>query len=114
LPDENESLHKKIDWRFEMRIPGGGFCERLNQYDFLAPEQEYQESVIYEYSSSMSSDDWKRTRKGRFFVKFADGTFGRIALDIDSMSSSRPLLLLGWHNPKSGSRNLAALGSTEQ
>jgi hypothetical protein len=46
-------------------------------------------------------------KNGRYFLKFADDTYGRIHFKIDGASDSRPLYMESWLNLKPGSRNLA-------
>ncbi len=110
LPKTNESYGKIYDWSFEARIPGGGFVTSDSDYAFEAPATDYQESIRFEYSSTMQQEQWKRSRRGRFFVKFPDGSFARIRIKIDSASdaTSSALSLTSWLNLKVGSRNLSS------
>ena len=108
LPMDNEINSKRFDWSLEARIPGGGFLKNASDYNFEAPETGYLESIRFGYLANLPQEQWKRLRHGRYFVKFADGTFGRIRFSIDAASDRRPLSLTSWMNLKPGSRNLAS------
>ncbi len=108
LPMDNEINYKRYDWSFEARIPGGGFLESDSDYKFEAPEDGYKETVRIEYSATMPEGQWKRTEGRRYFVKFADGSYGRIRFSIDGSSNSTPLDMTSWLNLKPGSRNLSS------
>ena len=99
---------KRYDWRLEAHIPGGGFIKNGSDYNFEAPEDGYVETIKFEYAASMPQEQWKRSRNERYFVKFADGTHGRIRFSIDGSSDMSPLLMTSWMNLKPGSRNLAS------
>lgn len=107
LPKDNEINLKRYDWSFEARIPGGGFIWSDNDYNFKAPETGYTEIIRIEYRASMPMEQWKRAASGSFYVKFADGSHGRIRFYIDGSSDRTPLMLESWLNLKPGSRNLA-------
>lgn len=107
LPMDNEINSKLFEWSFEIRIPGGGLAWDQSDLEFEAPATGYEESVQYEYSATMPREEWKRVRQGRYFVKFADDTYGRIQFSIDGGSDRSPLYMESWFNPKPGSRNLA-------
>lgn len=104
----NEVVYKELfDWSFEAKISGGGFVWCENDYKFEAPEDGYTESIRVEYKANMSKEVWKRIAQGSFFVKFNDGSHGRIRLSIDGFSDRFPLMLGSWLNLNPGSRNLA-------
>ena len=108
LPMDNEINSKRYDWSLEAHIPGGGFIKNGSDYNFEAPEDGYVETIKFEYAASMPQEQWKRSRNERYFVKFADGTHGRIRFSIDGSSDMSPLLMTSWMNLKPGSRNLAS------
>jgi len=108
LPMDNEINSKQFDWSFEAKIPGGGFVWSDNDFNFDAPETGYKESIRYHYSADMPREEWKRFQHGRYFVKFADGSYGRIRIDIDGGSDRKPLKMTSWLCLKPGSRNLAS------
>lgn len=104
---EGYDVYSAFDWTFEARIPGGGFIWNDSKYNFTAPESGYKESIRYHYPASLPREKWKRFQSGRYFVRFADGTFARIQIDIDAGSENRPLSMTSWLSLKPGSTNLA-------
>jgi hypothetical protein len=108
LPKNNEMYGKRYDWSLEARIPGGGFLESDSDYKFEAPEAGYQESIRIEYSATMPEGQWRRSEHRRYFVKFPDGSYGRIRFKIDGSTDSAPLNMTSWLNLKPGSRNLSS------
>ena len=103
-----EEIYEKLfDWSFEARIPGGGFIWSDSDYAFDAPETGYRETIRLEYKADMPKGQWQRMVYGSFFVKFADGSHGRIRIGIDGLSKRSPLMLASWLNLKPGSNNLA-------
>jgi hypothetical protein len=105
LPGNN--AYTLFDWSFEILVPGGGLVWDKSDILFEAPETGYKESIRYEYTATMPREKWERVRYGRYFVKFADGSFGRIQFNIDGGSDRSPLYMESWLNLKPGSRNLA-------
>lgn len=108
LPKNNEMYGKRFDWSLVAHIPGGGFIKNGSDYNSEAPQDGYLETIKFEYGASMPVEQWKRSRSERYFVKFADGTHGRIRFSIDGSSDMSPLLMTSWMNLKRGSRNLAS------
>ena len=108
LPMDNEINSKRYDWSLEAHIPGGGFLKNGSDYNSEAPEAGYLEPIKIEYAATMPKEQWKRSKSERYFVKFADGTHGRIRFDIDGSSDMSPLSMTSWLNLKPGSRNLAS------
>lgn len=105
LPGNN--AYTPFDWSFEIRVPGGGLIWDESDTKFEAPASGYKEVVKYEYSATMPREEWKRVRRGRYFVRFADNTFGRIQFEIDGGSDRSPLYMESWLSLKPSSRNLA-------
>lgn len=99
---------RRFDWSLEAHIPGGGFIKNKSDYNFVAPEAGYEETIQIEYAAAMPQGQWKRSRSERYFVIFSDGTHGRIRFDIDGASDDGPLSMTSWMNLKPGSRNLAS------
>ena len=110
LPADNEINSKRYDWSFEARIPGGGFLINASEYNFEAPPDGYQESIKIAYPSTMDPAQWKRSEFGRYFVRFPDGSYGRLRFSIDGASDSNDgaLSMTSWLNLTPGSRNLAS------
>jgi hypothetical protein len=78
-----------------------------NDFNFEAPESGYKETIRVEYKADMPASKWQKFAQGSFFVKFADGSHGRIRFSVEGFSNSSPLLLGSWLNLKPGSRNVA-------
>lgn len=108
LPNNNESNLKCFSWKLEAIIPGGGFCKRADDYAFEAPESGYQDKIVFDYPISMPPDQWKRFDHGSYFVKFQDGTYGRIQMRINGREDIIPLNLSSWLSLKPNARNLAS------
>jgi hypothetical protein len=108
IPKNNEMYGKLFDWSFEARVLGGGFIKNNSDYNFDAPDNGYAEAIKFEYFSTMPKEDWKKFKYARYFVKFADGTHGRIRFDINGALDDSPLTMTSWMNLKPGSRNLAS------
>jgi Carboxypeptidase regulatory-like domain len=114
LPKEQLYGHP-YDWSLEIYILGGGFVRNENDlslgsyYQFEAPLDGYQEVIKYGFSAQLPKEKWKKIVTDSFFVRFSDGTYGRIRFLIQGSSQNSPLLMETWWNPKSGSRNLSSL-----
>lgn len=108
--EPGNNAYTPFGWSFEARIPGGGFIWSDSDYNFEAPETGYKEAIRYDHPAPQPRGKWKRFQNGRYFVKFADGSHGRIRFDIDAgiESDYGPLSMTSWLNPKPGSRNLAS------
>jgi len=104
IPKDSDALFGMFDWKLEMRIPGGGFCRSKSDYVFEAPESGYEERILMNHPKS--TPGWSKVDSGRYFVRFPDGTHGRIRYTIEGNSDTAPLLLTSWMNLKPGSRNL--------
>jgi Carboxypeptidase regulatory-like domain len=107
LPMDNEINSRLFDWSFEIRVPRGGLIWDESDAKFEAPASGYKEVVRYEYPSTLPREEWKRFQKGRYFVRFADDTYGRIQFQIDGSSDRSPLYMESWLNLTPSSRNLA-------
>lgn len=106
--DRLEGQSQKFSWRAEISVPGGGFVKRSDAFAFEAPLEGYVPVIQFDYPDTMVQKDWKaRVRDQEYFVRFEDGTYGRIKLGIDGDSEKSGLIFESWWNPKSGSRNLA-------
>lgn len=110
LPNTNERYGMIYDWSFEAKIPGGGFVQVDSDYKFEAPETGYQESIQLGSLASLPKEEWKRSMQRRYFVKFPDGSYGRIFLNLNAGTDaeSGPLNMTSWLNLKLGSRNLSS------
>jgi hypothetical protein len=92
------------DWGCEISVPGGGIAARPNSEAFDAPEDGYIGQVRFEYRGEMHAKIYKRSLNRQFFVRFHDGRFARIEVNL-SAQPKRPFgTLVSWFNP-SGSRS---------
>jgi len=81
-------------------VPGGGIQLKDGKFNFNAPEVGYSER--FSKTLSKVSNDWADSFIGEFFIRFADGTYARIHLD---MSTYQFIIRSSYLNP-TGSRNL--------
>jgi len=99
---DNNYDPRKYDWSFTMKIPGGGLTKRQGgRFDFIAPEEGYEESVTI--SMDKDDPDWtvSRNLSHEYFVKFPNGNYARIMV----RNSTGGFRYESHLNP-SGSRNL--------
>lgn len=61
-----------------------------------------------DYFATMPQDQWENYVSRRYFVKFSDGSYGRIRFSIDASTDRAPLAMTSWLNLKPGSRNLSS------
>lgn len=99
---------KQYNWSLEASIPGGGFCKMGSDYSFEAPESGYEEKIGIGYPVNTPAGQWQKAAYGKYFVKFADGIYGRIRFSIEGDSDMSPLMMTSWMSLKPGSRNLAS------
>lgn len=92
------------DWEFEIKVENGGIQESVKEYDFIAPENGYLPSMKFSYKKEETS--WVRFFTKRFFIKFQDGSYGRIILSVDSNVVDLPVEMASWLNLEPGSRDL--------
>ena len=100
--DDSESR----EWELEVSVKEGGIVERTGRFDFLAPEEGYQKSIIITSENELAKGH-VHARAGtdkHFFAKFPDGTYGRFVIGLFSRDDPY-FTLASWINP-SGSRNL--------
>ncbi len=111
LPEKRSERYGMIyEWNFEAKIAGGGFVPVDSDFKFEAPETGYQESIQFGSSSTLPKEEWQRSAQRRYFVKFPDGSYGRIFLYVDAGTRAKygPLNMTSWLNLKPGSRNLSS------
>jgi len=93
-------------WKFEISAPGGGFIERTDQFDFIAPEYGYTETLTFEMSTD--NEDWNDYGiEEEVFAKLKDGNYARLLFRYKPSGSKRgdSFKIYSYTNP-SGSRNL--------
>lgn len=93
-------------WRFEISVPNGGLVERTDQFDFIAPESGYTETLSFEMPAD--AERWNDLgQKQEVFAKLKDGNYARLLFHYGPSNSIRGdyLRIESYTNP-SGSRNL--------
>lgn len=97
---ERENARNPYDWNFEVKVPGGGILLKEGKFNFQAPENGYAET--FSKSFSKEEEEWADSFIKEYFIRFADGTYARVHLD---MSTHQFIIRSSYLNP-SGSRNL--------
>jgi hypothetical protein len=87
-------------WKFSVTMPGGGLQLRTDDYQFVAPSSGYQASDVVDMTPG--SGPWSDVSERSYFIKTADGKYGRIQLSVNAHGS---FAIEGYLNP-SGSQNL--------
>ncbi len=91
-------------WSAELQIVGGGIIEAPWDDDVRrAPESGYVDSLFYP-----DREQKQGVPHRSFYVKTADGKFGRLQINLDARSegATAPCYITGDMNPRPGSRNL--------
>lgn len=96
-----------FNWSYEVTFENGELIERTDEFDFEAPTNGYQQTDSGVMSKSLPGNQWKDRVVRNFFIRFQDGTYARVALEIHA--GAKPFVTLdSYLNPKPGSRNLEA------
>ena len=93
---------EKYNWSFRVRVPGGGLRERNGKFEFMAPEDGYREELTITFD--IDDPNWMSSGNlsEDLFIRFSDGTYGRVWLGTLSATSIR----YNSHYNPTGSRNL--------
>jgi len=97
---------KPYAWKFEISAPRGGFIERTDQFEFIAPQSGYVETLIFEMPAN--SERWSALgAEEEVFAKLKDDNYARIYFRYRPSSNNKgdSFSLEAYTNP-SGSRNL--------
>ena len=98
-----DSNQRPFDWRYQLSIPGGGLIERKAQFDFEAPNANYQSTV--EINMAADAEQWNNRLTKEYFAKLGDGRFARFSVRF--YPGNRNFVVLeSYLNPTPGSRNL--------
>ena len=101
--EKDKDQERNYDWEYTLRIPGGGFIEKQENFDFIAPEDGYQEEIKIGYLKDDKS--WNYFKRCFYFVKFPNGLYG--IFEISAESRRRGVFLFqALINPNPASRNL--------
>lgn len=110
-PDEKRGPNDQkapYAWKLEISAPSGGFIDQRGQFNFIAPEMGYTETLTFEMSEGISSwDDWEHDVSKKVFAKLKDGNYARLFLYYrpSTRKSGDTFRVESYTNP-SGSRNL--------
>lgn len=94
---------RQYNWRCRLSVPGGGLVERVENLNFEAPVNGYQPSM--EVNMPSNAERWQSQFQGNYFVRLADGRFGRLTFRMVA-GGDHFFRLESFINPKLGSRNL--------
>jgi len=101
--EKDKDQERNYDWEYTLRIPGGGFIEKQENFDFIAPEDGYQEEIKIGYLKD--DESWSYFKRCFYFVKFPNGLYG--IFEISAESRRRGVFLFqALVNPNPASRNL--------
>jgi hypothetical protein len=96
------NIESRFDWKVTVQVPrGGGAQWRTDPKDYEAPENGYEETLVASFNAE--DTNWTYVAERNVFVRFADGTYGRLNFRLSAATKS--LTLSSYHNP-SGDRNL--------
>lgn len=92
---------KRFNWQLRI-IASGGLLETQEEFPFLAPENGYQSEIEIAYPVTLE-DSWQTTIERKYFIRLADGRFGRIEFRL--LARNGVFTMQSYLNP-TGSRNL--------
>lgn len=93
----------KFDWVVKIEMLHGGLIEESDPYPYWAPETSYQPS--FEFNVSSNNVPWLSSLDDNFYVKNAQGQYGRMQFGVYSAVTPARLQVGFTINP-SGSQNL--------
>lgn len=91
------------DWRCRISVPGGGLVERVGEFNFEAPAENYAQA--FEFKMPATTKRWQPSLKMEFFLRLADGCYARAKLDIIT-GGDHFIDIESYLNPTPGHRNL--------
>jgi hypothetical protein len=98
-----QSNQPYFDWSVEISVAGGGLVERTEAEEFTAPEAGYREKIQVEFFAANAPGDWTARPKLDYYVRFPDGTFGRVLLEMSVDERGRNMgRLESWYDPSGG------------
>ena len=69
---------RPFDWRYLLRVPGGGLVQREGQFDFEAPLDGYQPAI--EVKMAATAEQWTSRLTRQYFAKLPDGRYARFSI----------------------------------
>ena len=101
--DKSPEQREGYDWEYTLRIPGGGFIEKQENFDFIAPEKGYKEEVKIGYKKT--DEGWCDFKRCFYFVRFSNGLYGVFEIKAGVRGNGR-FRFRALVNPNPASRNL--------
>jgi hypothetical protein len=95
-----EGSPSRLKWKCRVSVPGGGLVQVSDEFAFLAPADDYQQTDEW----SVGETNWAEKVQKRYYVKLRDGTFGLVTLRV--IGAANPFFRLASLVNPSGSRNL--------
>lgn len=103
--DHDKTPQGQYDWRLKVSLPAGGLVERRDPAFWEAPENGYVRDWDFAVSRSLPPAEWKNTLGQSFYVKFDDGTYALVNLQMVA-GGAHFVSVKSYLNPAPGSRNL--------
>lgn len=95
-------FREATNWSFSLSIPGGGLVENQDEFQFEAPESNYQSTLEFDFNKSQTN--WTTQVTKQFYIAFGEPRkYGW--LRVESNLGQETIFLTYAINP-SGSRNL--------
>ena len=91
-------------WSVTIGVPGGGLIERTDALNFEAPLDGYAPQIEIAMPAALSGDRWSSSAQRDYFVRFASGQHGRIAINVSGEKGR--CIAEAFLNPEPGNRNL--------
>lgn len=95
----------RFDWTASLEIADGGLLPTQDEFAFEAPEEGYQQRLVFEFKKE--NEDWLPLLRRQFYIKARGKIFGRLNIDLSASGEPPPTLITveSSINP-TGSRNL--------
>lgn len=74
------SKNKNFDWKLQLSAPGGGLVPTDEEFDFQAPANGYQPSIVIDMPATNSA--WQAELNTKFYIQLANGNYGRVQVYI--------------------------------
>jgi len=99
--DQNKDAQGHYPWTCTISVPGGGLVERTGGFEFTAPTEGYQSSVVL----GPPEERWVSFAERQYFVKTAKDQYARIEINLRT-GGDHFMMIDSYLNPQAGSRNL--------
>jgi len=97
--------YRRFDWRVRIEAPEGGLTDNEEEFDFAAPERDYQRS--YEIVLLKTATNWTDRASRKLFVKLRNGEmYGNIELTVMTGAEREARLYIDSQINPAASRNL--------